>query len=129
MSLLRLSVFVDLQRTKMVLLCGLRPKEDLWWYLLRRPADPLFESLRGEPHFDLLLGVFGGRSEPRELSLGWVGELVEGGDEGQVVVQRRVVFARVEGHGHLRHLDSRGNEIKLNILYKQKNCKGSFNPR
>lgn len=48
--------------------------------------------------------MFGGCGEPGELSLCWVGEVVEGRDERQVVVQRRVVFACVEGHCDLRHL-------------------------
>lgn len=76
-------------------------------YLLRRPADALFEPLSGEPDFDLLLWMLGGRGEPGELGLRRVGELVERGDEGQVVVQGRVVFGRVEGHCDLGHLGSR----------------------
>lgn len=82
-------------------------------YLLRRPADALFEPLCGEPHFDLLLWMFGGGGEPGELGLRRVGELVEGRDERQVVVQRRVVFGCVEGHCDLRHLE-------LYILYSRK---------
>lgn len=73
-------------------------------YLLRRPADALFQPLSGEPDFDLLLWMLGGCGEPGELGLRRVGELVERRDEGQVVVQRRVVFGRVEGHCDLGHL-------------------------
>lgn len=75
-------------------------------YLFRRPANALLEPLRGEPDFDLLLRVFRRCSEPGELGLRWVRELVEGGDERQVVVQRRVVFGCVQGHCNLRHLES-----------------------
>lgn len=47
------------------------------YYLLRRPADALFEPLSGEPDFDLLLWMLGGRGEPGELGLRRVGELIE----------------------------------------------------
>lgn len=73
-------------------------------HLFRRPADALLEPLSGEPDFDLLLRVFGGCGKPGELGLRRVGELVEGGDERQVVVQGRVVFGCVQGHCDLRHL-------------------------
>lgn len=46
-------------------------------YLLRGPADALFEPLSGEPDFDLLLWMLGGCGEPGELRLRRVGELVE----------------------------------------------------
>lgn len=102
---------------------GITPSHTWWkWknnnsYLLRRPTNALFQPLCGEPDFDLLLWMFGHCSEPGELSLCWVGKLVEGWDEGQVVIQWRVVFGCIEGHCDLRHLKIQSYAV---IVFRKK---------